>query len=47
MSENIDSGWKVETEEKTTMIKLDGGRLASTIARQWLLVILLERERVE
>ena len=29
------------------MIKLDGGRLGSTIAGQWLLVILLERERVE
>ena len=39
--------WKVETEEKTTMIKRNGGRLGSTIARQWLLVILLERERVE
>ena len=47
MSENIDSDWKVETKEKTTMIKLDGGRLGSTIAGQWLLVILLERERVE
>jgi len=35
----------VETEEKTAMIKRNAGRLGSTIARQWLLVILLEREK--
>ena len=32
--------WRVEREEKTVVIKHDGGRLGSTIAGLWLPVIL-------